>query len=328
MRAILTPAPWPLVKARQERMHEINESPSSHIKMNVEPSEVQEGSGSSHDTRLFSPPPKSQVFAAANDGCKPEINLKAVAARMHCIRNKTFVVEDDSSSETQFDDHQDEGTDRASRRKRAAAKIATERPGAVEICCGGARMAAQLRAVGFNALGVDWKFNKDKPSVRTLWLDLKSKQGRAEVRKEIKHLNTRHVHGGPPCGTASRAREIRISEDVDPAPLRSDKFPDGLPGLPKEAKAKVDAANEVYEFFADLMPELCEEGLSWILENPENSLFWKTRAMKRLWAWALRNGFEIKVLVFDMCMHGGERPKHVKFWYFNVDLDSLALRCD
>lgn len=46
----------------------------------------------------------------------------------------------------------------------------------------------------------------------------------------IREGRVKYVHFAPPCGTASRAREIR-RKGCDPKPLRSDEEPDGLPHL-------------------------------------------------------------------------------------------------
>ena len=58
-----------------------------------------------------------------------------------------------------------------------------------------------------------------------------------------------YVHMGPPCGTASRAREIRASRSSHgPPPLRSTQFPEGLPRLTGPNKTRVDQANRLIAF--------------------------------------------------------------------------------
>lgn len=58
-----------------------------------------------------------------------------------------------------------------------------------------------------------------------------------------------YIDLAPPCGTASAARGIPVSgcpEDMQPTPLRSKEFPDGLPGLPGLNQLKVEKANCLY----------------------------------------------------------------------------------
>ena len=107
----------------------------------------------------------------------------------------------------------------------------------LEICCGCARLASHCSKVGLKALGVDWKGCKDKPEGRVIWIDLSTDRGVEEL-KAVLAANKRTlkvVFMSPPCGTASRAREIRRHKPdesgriIDPKPFRSDEFPDGLP---------------------------------------------------------------------------------------------------
>eukprot|EP00973_Karenia_brevis_P018150 2492443-Karenia_brevis.AAC.1 len=80
---------------------------------------------------------------------------------------------------------------------------------AVELFCGSARMASALQKVGFEALGIDYRKNKDKPSSRYLELDLATEQGQSAARAIVNDPQVAAVWMGPPCGTASRARQIR-----------------------------------------------------------------------------------------------------------------------
>lgn len=102
------------------------------------------------------------------------------------------------------------------------------------------------------------------------------------------------VHSGVPCGTASKARQIRMSSKKrhGPQPLRSVRWPLGLPGLFGTALAKVRSANILYEFTCRLCIALDKAGKIWTLENPWSSLLWKTpywlkaekRLQSRLWS--------------------------------------------
>ncbi len=83
-----------------------------------------------------------------------------------------------------------------------------------------------------------------------------------------------------PCGTSTRAREIRVTKPnqdgqvIDPKPLRSDEFPDGVPSLSGKAQEKVLAANSLYEFGVAVACWCDEKGISWAIENPKSSHMW------------------------------------------------------
>ena len=71
----------------------------------------------------------------------------------------------------------------------------------------------------------DWfRQVKDKPEAATRCTDLAGKEGQEKFRSTIKqHADELvYVHVAPPCGTASRAREIRRFGRWDPQSLRSD----------------------------------------------------------------------------------------------------------
>ena len=81
---------------------------------------------------------------------------------------------------------------------------------------------------------------------------------------------------GPPCGTSSRARDIRRAHGPDPKPLRSEKFPNGLPSLKNVDTRRVELANVLYEQCAKTFEFCCREGILTTIENPGNSYFWLT----------------------------------------------------
>ena len=99
------------------------------------------------------------------------------------------------------------------------------------------------------------------------------------------------VHFGPPCGTASRARDKPMPKRMldagwsTPPKLRSELFPLGLPDLarlhPRQAP-RVWAANIIYEFVADVASGLSSRKVLWLLENPDRSYFWWIPAVAEL----------------------------------------------
>ena len=91
-----------------------------------------------------------------------------------------------------------------------------EKVGAVEVFCGCARMTKELQAVDFDAVGIDYKKNKDRPETKAYFeLDLNLPWGVAELYKIIKEKNVKIVFSAPPCGSASAARNIRRKTGPD-----------------------------------------------------------------------------------------------------------------
>ena len=107
-------------------------------------------------------------------------------------------------------------------------------------------LGSELKKQGFAVVGIDFKGCKDKPLVKTLWIDLTT---RLEFWDIIREGNIEYVHFAPPCGTASAARNIR-RRFIDPKPLRTAAHPDGLPDLQGTDRIRLDLANELYRFVA------------------------------------------------------------------------------
>ena len=142
-----------------------------------------------------------------------------------------------------------------------------------------------------------------------------------------------HAHCAPSCGTASRARGRKVAGvpmHMQPQPLRSDDFPDGLQSLSEKDQSRVDSANASYKAMADLLELLIGWDVSVSIENPANSLFWKTSWIER----QLKFFPKGHNTLLDHCMHGGSREEVSKLWSYNPlrsnenMLESLALRCD
>ena len=142
---------------------------------------------------------------------------------------------------------------------------------AIEVFCGCARLTAELEKAGFSATGIDFQNNKDRSEGKCIWLDISSSKGRKAfwdlVRSSAKDGTVVYVHFGPPCGTASAARNIRRFDKkgrpskIDPKPLRSTRHPDGLPYLKGRDLQRVKAANELYRFTAMAIKWLEAEGV-------------------------------------------------------------------
>ena len=74
------------------------------------------------------------------------------------------------------------------------------------------------------------------------------------------------------------------------------------------------------------MQELEKLGIAWTVENPTNSIFWLTSWMSKLIE-AL--GSSCSKVHFQMCMHGGRRPKKTTFLCGSVaSFASLGILCN
>ena len=189
-------------------------------------------------------------------------------------------------------------------------------PLSVEICCGSANLSLHLRKQGFEIFPVDHKENRFTPRVPFHSLDLTVPSGQARLWEILSSQSLSFVHMSPPCGTASRAREKRISEAdrargiPEPQPLRSEQFPLGLPTLaadfPHEV-ARVRKANIIYRLCADVAAFCSHRLVPWTLENPSNSLFWYIPFVSDLLSLS-----SVEDVVFQSCMHGGRRDKRTR----------------
>ena len=199
-----------------------------------------------------------------------------------------------------------------------------EGPFCIEIFAGSGRLTAALRNRGLDAFGIDWKGGKIQPETAALLhLDLTIASEVAKLMRLLDHPSLVYVHLAPPCGTASRARGIRPG----PPPLRSERFPMGVPGLRQRSArdaTRVEAANALYELTARVIIRMTQRNIAWSLENPSGSLFWLFPAV----AAALRSTGASRVDC-QSCMWGSGRPKWTAFAYWPAEwMACLHRRCD
>ena len=202
-----------------------------------------------------------------------------------------------------------------------------------EIFSGTGRLSFACRQLGLRALPID----KDpKRAEKTISVNFDvTNPDQLQRLLELVHAekdNIIHAHFAPSCGTSSQARNIKIPNvplDQQPRPLRSQEYPDGLPGLTPGDQARVNKANAAYEATAKLVEVFLQLGVSISIENPANSLFWKTSWIKNM-----LNKHAGHHTSFHNCMHGGDRDKLSTFWSLNPRvpninlLESLKLLCD
>lgn len=188
----------------------------------------------------------------------------------------------------------------------------------IEVFCGKAQLSKSLRAKSFQTFSIDHKTLKNVPILR---LDLNSELDVKLLMDLLDQARVLYVHFAPPCGTASAARNIRLSHKRHgPRPLRSISMPMGLRGLKAVDRERVRLANSLYSMTCKLQ----SRGIGWSIENPASSLMWLTTPFQL----AMRLGKQLIGLVFDTCMYGFSRLKHTALWTNIQHLKALAVRCD
>ena len=146
----------------------------------------------------------------------------------------------------------------------------------IEVFAGSCNLSSTFVKFGFQAIAVD---HTQSHQFRVMQLDLTIQHDQSLLLDLIRHQKPFLVWMAPPCGTASRARNIPAKNKFGKAfasPLRSDIWPDGLPDLTGMDLERVLSANSLYEL-CERIASLCDLlGLYWVIENPFDSLFWFT----------------------------------------------------
>lgn len=198
-----------------------------------------------------------------------------------------------------------------------------------ELCAGCARLSLALSTKGFKVTAVDQKSNRHKQMYPTIALDLADDEAVHYMSSLLKQKGlVFYFHCAPPCGTASRARERRLSKKLrsmikEPRPLRSPSFPHGLPSLQGLDLHRVTTANAIYKNLALLAEVAILNGCFISVENPTRSYMWQTKWFQRLIK--KFNLFEVK---FQQCMWGGKRDKWSSFYTNAKWLLPLEKTCD
>ena len=199
----------------------------------------------------------------------------------------------------------------------------------VELCAGTGILSKTASKAGFRTLAVD-NNRVRAPSKSTVMLDLANP---FQVDQLLELLDSERdrlavVFIAPPCGTASRARERKLCKWARkgfriPQPLRTDEFPDMKPGLLGRDRSKTELANQLYDQITRIALSIIDKDVLVTIENPTNSLYWKTSFFQRLRC--AHAGFDVD---FHSCCHGGERPKLTRFWASRNVFQHLAALCD
>ena len=152
------------------------------------------------------------------------------------------------------------------------------RPLFVEVFSGRASFPRAMVQAGFEVVSVDHEV--DTPFAPVVSLDLSTETGQRILMQILSSKRLVAVHFGLPCGTASKARDRPISQELQrqgvpsPAPLRSAENPLGIPGISGLNKLKVEKANELYRFTLEILVSLEGRKVAISIENPFGSYLW------------------------------------------------------
>ena len=170
-------------------------------------------------------------------------------------------------------------------------------------------------------MGVDFIVNKaaKSPLIR---IDLSRPSGQELLWRILHRKDIGGVHLAPPCGTASRAREIRSPRGPNPKPLRSDRFPDGIPTLKGTDRVRVDKANILYRLSSEIVRYCVLHSISVTVENPARSIFWATVAFTEPLK-SIRS--QLSSTFFHHCMYGSQRRKYTQLMHNSKCLKACPL---
>ena len=137
-------------------------------------------------------------------------------------------------------------------------------------------MARAFSDAGWRGFAVDHRFNRHDCVAPCFMADLSSSEGQNACTFMLMSEGVKCVGMEPPCGTASRSRDIPIEASpgqAGPRPLRNAEHPLGFPHLKGLDAAKVASANSMYQYCADVAAWFHVRGF-WYIENPANSWLW------------------------------------------------------
>lgn len=148
-----------------------------------------------------------------------------------------------------------------------------------------------------------------------------TKKGSDMLGSWLKNPRVVGVFLAPPCGTASRARSIKLKRKRNaPEPLRSDDHPNGLRNLSFINKIKISQANKLYHLTAQIVKYAVQHNMLVVVENPQFSLFWATT----FWVSVAKL---LRYTIFHSCQYGSSRQKRTMLAHNHVAFNQLSKLC-
>ena len=157
----------------------------------------------------------------------------------------------------------------------------------------------------------------DAPLRPIVSLDLTTDSGQQILWSILASDRLLAAHLGLPCGTASKARDRPIPQELrrrgvpSPAPLRSAEYPLGIPGITGLNAVKVEKANTLYRLGLEILLYLDSRGIVVSIENPFSSYLWAALIQLTLQhsLQAMRVYNKMEMVRFHSCCHGSRRKK-------------------
>lgn len=199
----------------------------------------------------------------------------------------------------------------------------------IELCAGSAGLSSALRKIGFQVLPIDHSSNRHDQKVKSIQIDLSERGAMELITAMMDTGKIFYIHCGPPCGTASRARDKPVSAywlargAPSPKPLRNSSYPRGLPNLSSSDQVRVDKANRIYDVVCQTVLLCIKRKIIFSVENPASSYMWDIKSFVDI-----RSMPEVSWVLFHSCMHGGSRPKHTALLCSANVFESLGVLCD
>ena len=187
-------------------------------------------------------------------------------------------------------------------------------------------MTACLRQLGVrSSFGVDYVKHKQVTAPVSL-ADLTTRAGQELLWQWLENPNVVGVFLAPPCGSASRARAIRLhhkshcKHHQGPRPLRSDDHPNGLPHLAWTDKERIAKANILYRLTADVVRWAAAQRIPVVVENPQYSFFWNTTF------WTEVSNL-MSYTTFHSCQYGSLRQKRTMIAFSDREFRVISKKC-
>ena len=194
----------------------------------------------------------------------------------------------------------------------------------IEIFCGTSRVTACLKQYGLmSSFGVDYIRSK-QAAAQVVIADLCDPQGITLLHQWLAHDYVVGIFLAPPCGSASRARQIplRGKKGIRSGrrPLRDDDNPNGRLNLTMQEKQRVSRANKLYHLTASLAEWAVAEGCLFCVENPQYSLFWATTFWTMVAA-------KFTYTLFQSCQYGSSRKKKTMLAHNHPAFKAINAKC-